>query len=1282
MPRPTMQQMLKMAKVIGYRNVAMMILNQLQKSFDKSIVGRHRWKALLTILVLYKRRQDQLTARRRKKKEAERIAKGLPKKPRDPRKSGISDMWGYLLPEVPFAKGESGAGSWEILGMISLCLTRVAIMNTQSNLVGALDSNMMTRDQKEFWSLFRQTGLLALVATFHRNTYKYTEERLSAVWKQKLTAMIHRKYFKDNNFYNISQLSAMTGEFKDIDSRISEDVKTVSKQMSHVLCEGLYASTAGGFFAWKLGKLYGTRYAIAPYIYLWSALAVTQKLAPVKWGKILGSIRESFSEYRDSLSRLMVHQEAIVAMKGSKVEEEKITSSYGVLYQKLHNLNVTSIWHGLVNNIGFSYWLRAFVGVYVLGPHVFYPSVTDLSVLENVAQLRGTIGHEFVLFIQSMIAAGVTAKMLKQLQTVAGSAGRVNEMIAKLDDLTIKRRLSRHVAADEGSFIEFKDVQVRTPTGVVLVEKLNFKLDRGQSLLLTGHNGAGKSSIFRCLGGLWPVSTGAIVKPGGNSSGLNKEVFFLPQKPYNVLGTLPEQLTYPSTIKDGESVSNATIREILGQVDLEYLLDRPGVMTEIVNWEDELSLGEKQRLAIARLIYHKPQYAILDECTSAVSGAMERTLYDICRNMGITYITISHRPVLRAYHERILTIGLGAQGYTIEEIDHSTLDESTVAFSNTASTSIAPQQMKAEKQYNSTKRKISPKDTMSAALRLLSIASRQSSAWKALTVFVAIVFEARLTVQTTVISSSMMGCVFKQDKRSFIALTKNLFFYSTIAAVFQQVGLYFQKELELDVKTTLSNNLRKRLMSSGNFYKLVQFDCEVDDAEQRIAEDVRDLSETSCQIFAEVIKPVLEMGMYATTLGQIVGPKGTIAMFTYFACGAAIVRLSLPNFKRLVADEAKQEGIFKNAHMRVKTHAESIAFFGGEKRELEVVEFEFNKVHAIQLERLTESWNFGLVNQALVREAPMLVQWLLRNMYGQSHVHADDQGVKDSTKNLFIYESVVRSFESLAALLSFAERFGNLSGLIKRVSDLDSALERCDINTKNAGAQLVHSPNTINFDNVNLVTPSGQSLALGITVNVPQKASLMVTGPNGVGKTSLFRVLAGLWPVGSGQISAPCGDDGTPDICQIFLVPQRMYMPRGSLSEQVTYPERPKLSQDVIDKIISLLTVVGVPYLAERYKMDEIMTWEDVLSLGEQQRLGMARLFYHNPMFGVLDECTSAISVDIEKKLYIESVKRGITCVTISQRLALHEFHSKELKLGSDIENGWKVEEIEDVDGR
>lgn len=172
--------------------------------------------------------------------------------------------------------------------------------------------------------------------------------------------------------------------------------------LTHVVLAvtGVYTATAGIFFSYKLGRLYGVRYAVGPYLYLWSTFWLTQKLAPVKWGKVIGRVRAAFAEYRSALSRLFVNQEAVSALKGPIVEDRIIAQRFDKLLTETATFNSVSIWHGFVNQLGFHWWLRSFVALFVIGPHVFYPSVTDLSSLENIAKLRGNVGHEFVLFIQ------------------------------------------------------------------------------------------------------------------------------------------------------------------------------------------------------------------------------------------------------------------------------------------------------------------------------------------------------------------------------------------------------------------------------------------------------------------------------------------------------------------------------------------------------------------------------------------------------------------------------------------------------------------------------------------------------------------------------------------------------------------------------------------------------------------------------------------------------------------------------------------------------------------
>ena len=106
-------------------------------------------------------------------------------------------------------------------------------------------------------------------------------------------------------------------------------------------------------------------------------------------------------------------------------------------------------------------------------------------------------------------------------------------------------------------------------------------------------------------------------------------------------------------------------------VDLAHYVDVPGYLTDEIDWENVISYGERQRLAIARLVYNRPRFAILDECTSAVTREMEQRLYSYCTTNGISYITIAHRPALQAYHHRVLAIGDGECGFTLKTIDQA-----------------------------------------------------------------------------------------------------------------------------------------------------------------------------------------------------------------------------------------------------------------------------------------------------------------------------------------------------------------------------------------------------------------------------------------------------------------------------------------------------------------------------------------------------------------------------------------------------------------------------------
>ena len=199
--------------------------------------------------------------------------------------------------------------------------------------------------------------------------------------------------------------------------------------------------------------------------------------------------------------------------------------------------------------------------------------------------------------------------------------------------------------------------------------------------------------------------------------------------------------------------------------------------------------------------------------------------------------------------------------------------------------------------------------------------------------------------------------------------------------------------------------------------------------------------------------------------------------------------------------------------------------------------------------------------------------------------------------------------------------------------------------------------------------------------------------------------MSGLWPTLSGSVVRPGGVSGPgfagdqPSLSDVFVVPQSIHMVMGTLCDQITYPHRlepAERTEEVEDRLRGLLEKVGVVYLlarwgnenelanhrdadasaelglkgtghergaATREGWDREVEWEHVLSLGEQQRLGLARMYYHSPKFAVLDECTSAVSIDAEEVLYREAAKQGVTTITISQRNTLPQVHKQSLPL-------------------
>lgn len=206
---------------------------------------------------------------------------------------------------------------------------------------------------------------------------------------------------------------------------------------------------------------------------------------------------------------------------------------------------------------------------------------------------------------------------------------------------------------DLSTFIEFEKVPIVSPNGDVLVPSLTFTVKTGMHLLIIGPNGCGKSSLFRILGGLWPVYGGIVRRPPP------EDIFYIPQRPYLSRGTLRQQIIYPDSHADmlHKNYTDADLGNLLSTVEID-----PGAFVGAhaegwdseKDWTDALSTGIQQRIAMARLFYHSPRFAILDECTSAQDLDTERIMYEEAKSRGTTLITVSHRRSLWKYHGWVL----------------------------------------------------------------------------------------------------------------------------------------------------------------------------------------------------------------------------------------------------------------------------------------------------------------------------------------------------------------------------------------------------------------------------------------------------------------------------------------------------------------------------------------------------------------------------------------------------------------------------------------------------